>query len=74
MSRLRKTGVCRDLSSLATRRVEVLVLGVLEAREVVDRIRNAGTDTFNSAAEVLQAVQGRLLGDYRTRVSLWSGP
>jgi hypothetical protein len=54
--------------------VEVLVLGVLEAREVVDRIRNAATDTFNSAAEVLQAVQGRLLGDYRTRVSLWSGP
>jgi hypothetical protein len=29
-------------------------------QEVVDRIRNAGTDTFNSADEVLQAVQGRL--------------
>jgi hypothetical protein len=29
-------------------------------QEVVDRIRNAGTDTFNSSDEVLQAVQGRL--------------
>jgi hypothetical protein len=29
-------------------------------REVVDRIRNSGKDTFNSADEVLQAVQGRL--------------
>ncbi len=29
-------------------------------QEVVDRIRNAGTDTFNSADQVLQAVQGRL--------------
>jgi Protein of unknown function (DUF2795) len=29
-------------------------------QEVVDRIRNSGTDTFNSADEVLQAVQGRL--------------
>jgi hypothetical protein len=29
-------------------------------QEVVDRIRNAGTDSFNSADEVLQAVQGRL--------------
>jgi hypothetical protein len=29
-------------------------------QEVVDRIRNAGTDTFNSADEALQAVQGRL--------------
>ena len=29
-------------------------------QEVVDGIRNAGTDTFNSADEVLQAVQGRL--------------
>ena len=29
-------------------------------QEVVDNIRNAGTDTFNSADEVLQAVQGRL--------------
>jgi hypothetical protein len=29
-------------------------------QEVVDRVRNAGTDTFNSADEVLQAVQGRL--------------
>ena len=27
-------------------------------QEVVDRIRNAGTDTFNSADEVLQAVRG----------------
>ena len=29
-------------------------------QEVVDRIRNSGTDTFNSADEVLQAVRGRL--------------
>jgi hypothetical protein len=29
-------------------------------QEAVDRIRNAGTDTFNSADEVLQAVQGRM--------------
>jgi hypothetical protein len=29
-------------------------------QEVVDRIRNAGTDTFNSSDEVVQAVQGRL--------------
>ena len=29
-------------------------------QEVVENIRNAGTDTFNSADEVLQAVQGRL--------------
>ena len=29
-------------------------------QEVVDSIRNAGTDTFNSADEVWQAVQGRL--------------
>ena len=29
-------------------------------QEVVDNIRNAGTDTFNSADEVLQAAQGRL--------------
>ena len=29
-------------------------------QEVVDRIRNSGKDTFNSANEVLQAVQGRL--------------
>jgi uncharacterized protein DUF2795 len=26
--------------------------------EVLDRVRNAQTDTFNSAEEVLQAVQG----------------
>jgi hypothetical protein len=29
-------------------------------QEVVDRIRNSGKDTFNSADEVLQAVQGKL--------------
>jgi hypothetical protein len=29
-------------------------------QEVVDRIRNSGQDTFNSADEVLQAVQGKL--------------
>ena len=29
-------------------------------QEVVDRVRNSGKDTFNSADEVLQAVQGRL--------------
>jgi hypothetical protein len=29
-------------------------------QEVVDGIRNSGKDTFNSADEVLQAVQGRL--------------
>jgi Protein of unknown function (DUF2795) len=29
-------------------------------QEVVNRIRGAGTDTFNSADEVLQVVQGRL--------------
>jgi uncharacterized protein DUF2795 len=29
-------------------------------QEVVDQIRNSGTDTFNSADEVLQAAQGRL--------------
>ena len=29
-------------------------------QEVVDRIRSTGTDTFNSADEILQAVQGRL--------------
>jgi hypothetical protein len=29
-------------------------------QEVVDNVRNAGTDTFNSADEVLQAAQGRL--------------
>ena len=27
-------------------------------QEMVDRIRNSGTDTFNSADEVLQEVQG----------------
>jgi Protein of unknown function (DUF2795) len=29
-------------------------------QEVVDRIRNSGQDTFNSADEVLQTVQGKL--------------
>ena len=29
-------------------------------QEVLDRIREAGPDTFNSPEEVLQAVQGRL--------------
>ena len=29
-------------------------------QEVLDGIRNSGKDTFNSADEVLQAVQGRL--------------
>jgi hypothetical protein len=29
-------------------------------QEVVDGIRNSGKDTFNSADEVLQAVQGKL--------------
>jgi hypothetical protein len=29
-------------------------------QEVLDGIRNSGKDTFNSANEVLQAVQGRL--------------
>jgi hypothetical protein len=29
-------------------------------QEVIDQIRNAGSDTFNSPEEVLQAVQGRL--------------
>jgi hypothetical protein len=29
-------------------------------QEVVDRIRNSGKGTFNSADEVLQAVQGKL--------------
>ena len=29
-------------------------------QEVVDRIRNSGKDNFNSADEVLQAVQGKL--------------
>ena len=29
-------------------------------QEVVDRVRNAGADTFNSADEVLQAVKDRL--------------
>ena len=29
-------------------------------QEVVDRIRNSGQDTFNSADEVLQAVRGKL--------------
>jgi hypothetical protein len=29
-------------------------------QEVVENIRNAGTDTFNSADEALQAAQGRL--------------
>jgi hypothetical protein len=29
-------------------------------QEVVDRIRNSGKDTFSSADEVLQAVQGKL--------------
>jgi Protein of unknown function (DUF2795) len=29
-------------------------------QEVVQNIRNSGTGTFNSADEVLQAVQGRL--------------
>jgi hypothetical protein len=28
--------------------------------EMVDRIRNSGKDTFNSADEVLRAVRGRL--------------
>ena len=28
-------------------------------QEVVDRIRNSGKDTFNSADEVLQTVQGK---------------
>ena len=30
-------------------------------QEVVQNIRNAGTDTFDSADEVLQSVQGRRL-------------
>jgi D-aminopeptidase len=29
-------------------------------QEAVENIRNAGTDTFNSTDEVLQAAQGRL--------------
>jgi hypothetical protein len=29
-------------------------------QEAVDRIRNSGKETFNSADEVLQAVQGKL--------------
>jgi hypothetical protein len=29
-------------------------------REVVDQVRNSGKDTFNSADEVLQTVQGNL--------------
>jgi hypothetical protein len=29
-------------------------------QEMVDQIKNAGPDNFNSADEVLQAVQGRL--------------
>jgi hypothetical protein len=29
-------------------------------QELVQKIRNSGTDTFNSADEVLQAVQGKL--------------
>ena len=29
-------------------------------QEVVDRIRNSGKDTFNSADEALQTVQGKL--------------
>jgi hypothetical protein len=29
-------------------------------QEVVDQIRNSGKDTFNSADEVLQTVQGKL--------------
>jgi hypothetical protein len=29
-------------------------------QEVVDRIRNSGKNTFNSADEVLQTVQGKL--------------
>jgi hypothetical protein len=29
-------------------------------QEVVDRIRNSGKDTFNSADEVLQTVHGKL--------------
>jgi Protein of unknown function (DUF2795) len=29
-------------------------------QEVLDQIRNAGPDTFNSPQEVLQAVQGKL--------------
>jgi len=29
-------------------------------QEVLDRIREAGPDTFNSPQEVLQAVQGKL--------------
>jgi hypothetical protein len=29
-------------------------------QEVVENIRNAGSDTFNSADEALQAAQGRL--------------
>ena len=29
-------------------------------QEAVDRVRNTGKDTFNSADEVLQAVKGRL--------------
>ena len=29
-------------------------------QEVVDRIRNSGEESFNSADEVLQAVQGKL--------------
>jgi Protein of unknown function (DUF2795) len=29
-------------------------------QEVIDRIRNSGNETFNSADEVLQTVQGKL--------------
>ena len=29
-------------------------------QEAVDRVRNTGKDTFNSADEVLQAVKGRM--------------
>jgi hypothetical protein len=31
-------------------------------QEAVDQVRNSGKDTFNSADEVLQTVQGRLSG------------
>jgi Protein of unknown function (DUF2795) len=42
-------------------------------QEVVDRIRNSGKDTFNSADEVLQAVQGKLEAHHGTSISLRPG-
>jgi hypothetical protein len=69
VSRLRKTGVCRDLSSLATRRVEVLVLGVLEGRdpEPQNLLRCASAPCWPAMTPRCSSISRGSTGSARTR-------